>query len=115
MPRVDLHGRNASNATLDLLAGIAAATDEVSVRADIDDAGFVVVGQLLSGAPAARSRRYDVETYLGHLGLMAATVPGDRRADVDAFRGLYAEHRTPLHEEVLLTDLLDGLSHHGSG
>ncbi|GGQ45977.1 hypothetical protein [Streptomyces flaveolus] len=30
---------------------------------------------------------------------------------MDAFRGRHADHRTPLHEEPMLTDLIDDLSH----
>lgn len=100
-----------SNTALDLLAGLAATTDEIAVRADIDDAGFVVVGQLLSAAPAATTWRYDAGTYLGHLGLPTTAAAGDPHTGTDALRDLYAEHRVPLHEEALLTTLLDDLSH----
>ncbi|MDV9169021.1 TIGR02679 domain-containing protein [Streptomyces sp. W16] len=97
-----------SNAALDLVAGLAAATDEITVRADIDDAGFVVVDQLLTAAPAATTWRYDTGTYLGHLGM---TITGDQSLGLDTLRDLYEEHRIPIHEEALLTTLLDDLSH----
>ncbi|MFF3375420.1 TIGR02679 domain-containing protein [Streptomyces sp. NPDC002680] len=96
-----------SNAALDLVAGLAAATDEIAVRADIDDAGFVVVDQLLSAAPVATPWRYDAGTYLDHLGM---TITGDQRVGVDTLRGLYEQHRIPIHEEALLTTLLEDLS-----
>ncbi|MFC9846256.1 TIGR02679 domain-containing protein [Streptomyces sp. NPDC060223] len=96
-----------SNAALDLVSGLSAAAAEITVRADIDEAGFVVVDQLLSAAPAAATWRYDAGTYLDHLG---TTATAHRPSGLDALRRLYAEHRIPLHEEALLTSLLDDLS-----
>ncbi|MFC8663415.1 MULTISPECIES: DUF2399 domain-containing protein [Streptomyces] len=97
-----------SNTALDLVAGLAAATDEITVRADIDDAGFVVVDQLLTAAPAATTWRYDVGTYLGHLGM---TITGHQSVGMDTLRDLYEEHRVSIHEVALLTTLIDDLSH----
>lgn len=36
---------------------------------------------------------------------------GDPRTGMDTLRDVYAKHRIPLHEEALLTTLLDDLSH----
>jgi uncharacterized protein (TIGR02679 family) len=99
-----------SNAALDLVAGLAAATDKITVRADIDEAGFVVVDQLLSAAPAATTWRYDAGTYADHLSLAPEGATAHLRTDRDPLRDLYAEHRVPLHEEALLTTLLEDLS-----
>ncbi|MFJ9564831.1 DUF2399 domain-containing protein [Streptomyces fuscichromogenes] len=96
-----------SNAALDLVSGLAAATAEIAVRADVDEAGFVVVDQLLSAAPGATTWRCDAKTYLGHLRM---TATADQPSGLDALRGLYAAHHIPLHEEALLTSLLDDLS-----
>ncbi|MDN3020602.1 hypothetical protein [Streptomyces sp. S.PB5] len=91
-------------------SGLAVATDEISVRADIDDAGFVVVDQLLAAAPAARSRRFDAGAYVDHLGLAPDGISADRWTNTHMLRDLYVEQRLPTHEEALLTPLLDDLS-----
>lgn len=80
---------------------------EAVAAADIDEAGFVVVDQLLSAAPAAATWRYDAGAYLSHLGV---TATAHWPSGVDALRELHAENCIPLHEEALLTSLLDDLS-----
>jgi hypothetical protein len=58
-----------TTAALDLLAGLSAKGLSTSVRADVDDAGLVVVEQVLSVANEATLWRYDTATYAAHLGL----------------------------------------------
>jgi uncharacterized protein (TIGR02679 family) len=107
-----------SIAALDLVAGLAGAGCAINVRADIDEAGFVVVEQVRSVAPAATAWRYDAATYARHLGLDAADPAADPAADAaedeDArlrrLRALHARHQIPLHEEALLGQLLNDLA-----
>jgi hypothetical protein len=56
-------------AALDLLAGLWTRGSSTSVRADVDEAGLVVVEQVLSVANEATLWRYDTATYAAHLGL----------------------------------------------
>jgi uncharacterized protein (TIGR02679 family) len=104
-----------SIAALDLLAGLADAGCAINVRADIDHAGFVVVEQVRSVAPAATAWRYDTTTYAQHLGLDPAADPaadpaGDEDARLRQLRALHAQHQIPLHEEALLDQLLSDLA-----
>lgn len=100
-----------SLAALDLIAGLAATGCAINVRADIDDAGFVVVEQVRSVAPAATPWRYDATSYTQHLGLTGiAAADGDEETRLRQLRELYARHRIPLHEEALLDQLLTDLA-----
>ncbi|WP_405958908.1 hypothetical protein [Streptomyces phaeochromogenes] len=100
-----------TNAALDVVEGLAAATGEIAVRTDIDHVSFVVVGQVLSAASAATTWCYDGETCLGYLGITAPAATGDQGTGMDALHDLYTEHCIPQHEEALLTTLLGDLSH----
>jgi len=79
------------------------------VRADIDEAGFVVVERVRSVAPAAKAWRYDAATY-AHLCLTFVDATPDEQAKLRHLRELYAQHQTPLHEETLLDQLLGDLA-----
>jgi uncharacterized protein (TIGR02679 family) len=108
----------ATLAAIDLVSGLVAAGCRVAVRADVDDAGFVVVDQIRSMAPAATPWRFDVETYARQVGV-------DNNAELDnnaepaepiepsdrwgRLRELYAACRLPLHEESLLELLVQDL------
>lgn len=100
-----------SLAGIDLVAGLAAAGCAIAVRADVDEAGFVVVEQVRSVAPAATTWRYDAATYAKYLRLAN---PGDIGSDDETqlrrLRELYAQHRNPMHEEALLNQLLGDLA-----
>jgi hypothetical protein len=97
-----------TTAALDLLAGLSAKGLSMSVRADVDDAGLVVVEQVLAVANQATLWRYDMATYAAHLGLpdQGASADGDTGSQLARLRDLYRLHSTPLHEEVLLNQLL---------
>lgn len=98
-------------AALDLVAGLAAAGCAINVRADIDEAGFVIVDQVRSVAPTATTWRYDMTTYARHLGLTGIDDPDDQEETrLHQLRALYARHHTPLHEEALLDRLLADLA-----
>lgn len=96
-----------SIAALDLLAGFAAAGCAINVRADVDEAGFVVVDQLRTVAPAATTWRYDTKTYAKHLNLSGVN---EEQHGLRELRELYTRHQIPLHEEALLDQLLDDLA-----
>ncbi len=101
-----------TTAALDLLAGLSAKGLSTSVRADVDDAGLVVVEQVLSVANEATLWRYDTATYAAHLGLpdQGASAGGDTGNQLARLRNLYRLHGTPLHEEGLLNELLQDLT-----
>lgn len=101
-----------SIAALDLLAGLATTGCPIAVRADIDEAGFVVVEQVQLVAPGAKAWRFDTATYAGHLGLsgVSANLDDDEKNGLRRLRGLYAQHRIPLHEEALLDQLIGDLA-----
>jgi uncharacterized protein (TIGR02679 family) len=100
-----------SIAALDLLAGLGAAGCGVRVRADIDDAGFVVVDQVRAVASAAATWRFDAPTYARSIGLDigAGSVGSDEVERIAVLRELYSRHGVPLYEEALLDDLLADL------
>jgi hypothetical protein len=56
--------------------------------------------------------RYDTATYAAHLGLpdQGASTNGDTGERLARLRDLYRLHGTPLHEEVLLNELLQDLT-----
>jgi hypothetical protein len=99
-------------AALDLLAGLWTRGSSTSVRADVNEAGLVVVEQVLSVANEATLWRYDTATYAAHLGLpdQGASTNGDPGERLARLRDLYRLHGTPLHEEVLLNELLQDLT-----
>jgi uncharacterized protein (TIGR02679 family) len=99
-------------AALDLLAGLWTRGSSTSVRADVNEAGLVVVEQVLSVANEATLWRYDTATYAAHLGLpdQGASTNGDTGERLARLRDLYRLHGTPLHEEVLLNELLQDLT-----
>ena len=101
-----------TTAALDLLAGLSAKGLSTSVRADVDDAGLVVVKQVLSVANEATLWRYDTATYAAHLGLpdQGASADRDMGNQLARLRDLYRLHGTPLHEEVLLNELVQDLT-----
>jgi uncharacterized protein (TIGR02679 family) len=101
-----------TTAALDLLAGLSAKGLSMRVRADVDDAGLVVVEQVLAVANEATLWRYDTATYAAHLGLpdQGASADGDTGSQLARLRDLYRVHSTPLHEEVLLNQLLQDLT-----
>jgi hypothetical protein len=84
----------------------------MSVRADVDDAGLVVVEQVLAVASEATLWRYATATYAARLGLpdQGASADGDTWNQLARLRDLYRLHGTPLHEEVLLNELLQDLT-----
>jgi hypothetical protein len=97
-----------TTAALDLLAGLSTRGSSTSVRADVDEAGLIVVEQVLSVAHEATLWRYDTATYAAHLGLpdQGASADGDTGNQLARLRDLYRLYGTPLHEEVLLNELL---------
>ena len=97
-------------AALDLIAVLTANGCSIAVRADIDEAGFVVVEQVRSVAPAAEAWRFDISIYARYLGLAEVAVADDEPAKLRQLRDLYAQHRTPLHEEELLDQLISDLA-----
>jgi uncharacterized protein (TIGR02679 family) len=102
-----------SIAALDLLAGLGAAGCGVRARADVDDAGFVVVDQVRAAVPEAGLWRFDAATYARSYGLDASAGAGT--GELDVLRELYAHHGAPLYEEALLDDLLADLEARISG
>ncbi|MEV6876599.1 DUF2399 domain-containing protein [Amycolatopsis sp. NPDC051128] len=97
-------------AALDLVSGLAAAGCEFVVRADIDEAGFVVVDQVRAAAPGARTWRFDCTTYAQYLGLdETGDLSGGTEAALLRLRDLHAQHHVALHEEALLDHLLADL------
>ncbi len=107
-----------TTAGIDLVAGLAAAGCPISVRADVDEAGFVVVEQIRRAAPGALPWRFDVATYARQLRLAAepdrsaggpVDDPEDVNVTVGRLRALFAEHGSPVHEEQLLDELLGDL------
>lgn len=101
-----------SNAALDLVGRLAAEGCPVAVRADVDEAGLVVVDQVRRVAPSAECWRYDVPTYLRYAGPLDLPVSTVGRGDQDlaALAGAYAAAGRALHEEELLDDLLADLA-----
>jgi uncharacterized protein (TIGR02679 family) len=93
-----------SFAALDLVAGLDAAGARITVRADVDAGGFVVVDQIRRVAPSCMTWRFDVATYTHHCGL-AETAANDLR-DVERLRSVFRQHQVPLHEESVLDELL---------
>jgi len=99
-----------SIAALDLVSGLVAAGCEFVVRADIDEAGFVVVDQVRAAAPGARTWRFDCTTYAQYLGLdEIGDLSGGAEATLLRLRDLHAQHQVALHEEALLDQLLADL------
>ena len=98
-----------SIAALDLIAALAANGCPIAVRADIDDAGFVVVEQVRSVAPAAKTWRFDAVTYASQLGLTRIALDNER-GQLQQLREIYAQHRIPVHEEAVLDQLINDLA-----
>ncbi|MEN3304054.1 MAG: hypothetical protein V7603_256 [Micromonosporaceae bacterium] len=98
-----------SIAALDLIAALAANGCPIAVRADIDDAGFVVVEQVRSVAPAAKTWRFDAVTYASQLGLPTIALDNER-GQLRQLREIYAQHRIPVHEEAVLDQLIGDLA-----
>jgi uncharacterized protein (TIGR02679 family) len=97
-----------TTAALDLVAGLAIANIPLKVRADFDQAGLVVVKQLLSVAPAAMPWRFDLASYLHYAAIGVAPHPyPDLRSALD-------DMSLPVHEEGLLDDLLADLREHAT-
>lgn len=92
---------------LDLLAALAESGRPISVRADLDDAGFTIVQQVRAVAPEAVPWRWDASTYARAVG--APMDPVARVDPVDPLRALYERHRVPVHEEFILDDLIADL------
>lgn len=100
----------ATNAALDLIAGLDSAGCAFRIRADFDTAGFVVVDQVRTVAAAAACWRYDARTYATHLRLPDVPTPlGTTDADLRQLRELYAKIGTDIHEEALLHLLMADL------
>lgn len=101
-----------SMAALELLAGLSGGGCVFRVRADVDDAGFVTVDQVLSVGAQATLWRYDTTTYTTYV-KAPATGAGERaETTVDSLaqlRHAYAGNRSALHEEALLDELLGDL------
>jgi uncharacterized protein (TIGR02679 family) len=97
-----------SLAALDLIGRLAAQGCRLSVRADVDEAGLVVVSQVHAVAPDADLWRYDVPTYLRYAGAGGeAGTPSRAGAQLsDAFASL----GRVLHEEELMDELLGDLA-----
>jgi uncharacterized protein (TIGR02679 family) len=102
----------ATSAALDLVAGLVAGGCSLRIRADFDDAGLVIIGQLLSVAPAAELWRFDAKTYL--TSIRSEDAMGDSAGlsvpnALDELRTAQGERGIAVHEEALLDDLLDDL------
>ncbi|MBF6439264.1 DUF2399 domain-containing protein [Nocardia cyriacigeorgica] len=89
-----------SLAALDLLASAADREIAISVRADIDPAGFMIVETLRTVAPASELWRFDTVTYTTYSG-----IPPDHADLTEAHR----RHGRDVHEEAILDLLLDDL------
>lgn len=105
----------ASGAALELVAGLADQRCRIFVRADFDEAGFIVVEQIRSVAPTARLWRYDQDTYTASLETATATVfplvgDEDVQETLAALRTAYMQRAIPAHEERLLETLLGDLN-----
>ena len=96
-----------SHAALDLVATLAAAGCPISVRADVDEAGFVVVDQVRRVAPAAELRRFDLALYR-----QFATVADlmDEGAGLPVLAAACTATGRAVHEEELIDLLLADLS-----
>jgi uncharacterized protein (TIGR02679 family) len=94
----------ASIAATDLIAGIAAATCPILARADFDDAGLTVVDQVRAVAPDMQPWRFDHTTYAQ---LVRPSSFEAVASAVDLRRAI--KIGGPVHEERLLTVLLDDL------
>jgi Protein of unknown function C-terminus (DUF2399) len=81
----------------------------IRIRADFDAAGLAIVDQVRLAAPAASGWRYDAATYAGHLGIEvpSSAEPTDEWTQL---RTLYACHRTSVHEEAILHQLVGELA-----
>jgi uncharacterized protein (TIGR02679 family) len=101
-----------SFAALDLIGRLAAQGCPVSVRADVDEAGFVVVEQVRRVAPDGELWRYDVPTYVRYVGGPSAMPPGELTGL--RLAAAYAATGRALHEEELLDDLLGDLAASGT-
>ena len=99
-----------SHAALDLIAMLWTAGCSISVRADVDEAGFVVVDQVRRVAPGAELWRYDLALYR-----QFATVPDtiEEGDGLSALAAAYVASGRAVHEEELIDLLLSDLS--GSG
>ncbi|OLT18725.1 hypothetical protein BJF78_00310 [Pseudonocardia sp. CNS-139] len=93
-----------SFAALDLVAGLDATGARITVRADVDAGGFVVVDQIRRVAPSSTTWRFDVATYTLHCSL--AEAPVNDLEDAEQLRNLFWQHQVPLHEESVLDELL---------
>ena len=94
-----------SHAALDLVATLAAAGCPISVRADVDEAGFVVVEQVRRVAPEAELWRFDLGLYR-----QFATVPDAMGEGLPALAAAYTAAGRAVHEEELIDLLLADLS-----
>ena len=99
-----------SIAALDLIGGLASRGCEIAVRADVDEAGFVVVEQVRSAAPAAAVWRFDVATYAEHLGLPPGDTADEGHGNTRRLREMYGRQQIPMHEESLLDLLIADLA-----
>ena len=101
----------ASGAAVELLAGLAKAGSQLMLRADVDPAGFTIVEQVLTVAPTARLWRFDISTYAGGLGPTPSEPAPHQPAETLAqLRAAYRTHQLPLHEERILSTLLQDLA-----
>ncbi len=96
-----------SHAALDLVATLAAAGCPISVRADVDEAGFVVVDQVRRVAPAAELWRFDLALYRQFATVTDAMGEGD---GLPALVAAYTAAGRAVHEEELIDLLLADLS-----
>jgi uncharacterized protein (TIGR02679 family) len=102
----------ASGACLDLLAGLANAGCAIHVRADFDQAGFVVFDQVLSVAPNALPWRFDANCYRLATGCERSSDSVSTAQNPFAqLRDLYHDIGIVVHEERLLAELLQDLQH----
>ncbi|WP_433524230.1 TIGR02679 domain-containing protein [Nocardia pseudovaccinii] len=94
---------NSSLAAIDLVVGLATAGCALSVRADIDDAGLVIVENLMAAAPDATLWHYGVPTYRRYLGIggLEASAGDPRRVSPKSRRCLDMDggRRRPLCDE----------------
>lgn len=99
-----------SLAAFDLVEGMARAGAQLSVRADVDDNGFVTVERLRAADPGCSLWRYDATHYAHQLGVAVPDDPGDVDGTLRQLRALHQRHRVAMHEEAVLDDLLDDLA-----
>jgi uncharacterized protein (TIGR02679 family) len=95
----------ATTAALGLIGRLASAGCGILARADFDHAGFVVVDQIRSVAPAMRLWRFDAATYCSAVG----ETPTRAGPFTPAMIG------RPVHEEAVLHLLLDDLRRDSGG